>query len=850
MESSPGNRTWSGRPGPSGVAVALGLILAGAAALFAFWYLPRWREAAIAGWSRELGERAELRREALTRFFVDGLASAATVAAYPSNVTALESTLAAGGAEQARAHVAELLGRFVRGHADLGAVLWSAPANPAVTTTGLALDDGCAAAARDVLASGEPVLGIHRHAGVGPVLTFSAPVKGPDGVARGVVTILEDPRQWLYPFLARPFSGFDSGEAALVAREGDYAVLLSPLRGRPDAALSLRRPLGQLGLGARAAFEGSEATSVHTDYRGVRVLATGRRLPPSAWVLATKVDVDDVLRGVRGGAWRSAAALAAFLLTASALVWGLAQRRERLQKEALATSEARYHALFDGMLNGFAYGEVHRESGRPADFTYLAVNRAFGELTGLRNVVGRRVSEVIPGFRETNAEILEAYGRVAETGDSETFESYVPALDRWFSISTYSPEKGRFVAIFDNITERKKAEAALFEAQQQLAQSQKMEAVGRLAGGVAHDFNNLLTVIRGYAELLAPALEPDPDRHEEIAEILKAAERATTLTGQLLAFSRRQTLEMRPIDLRAVVTDTEKMLRRLIGEDISLEVSLPPSLGTVNADRGQIEQVLLNLAVNARDAMPHGGPLRIALYETAIEEPFAAADGPVPPGPYVVLAVADEGSGMSPDTLAHAFEPFYTTKEKGRGTGLGLSTVFGIVKQSGGYILARSAVGAGTTLELYFPRAGAEDAKAAPVGTGERGGSETILVAEDEAGVRDLAGRFLARWGYRILSAESGPAALARARAERGPIDLLLTDLVMPGMSGVELTRALAAERPGLKVLLMSGYSHDVLADFPSPAPPLLRKPFTESDLVRHVRAALDGAAPPGFAGP
>jgi CheY-like chemotaxis protein len=381
-----------------------------------------------------------------------------------------------------------------------------------------------------------------------------------------------------------------------------------------------------------------------------------------------------------------------------------------------------------------------------------------------------------------------------------------------------------------------------------------MEAVGRLAGGVAHDFNNLLTVIRGYAELLAPSLDSDPNGREEIAEILRAAERAATLTGQLLAFSRRQTLEMHPLDLRAAVADTEKMLRRLIGEDIRLEVALPPALGRVNADRGQIEQVLLNLAVNARDAMPDGGPLRIALFETVVEKPLAAADGPIPPGRYVVLAVADKGTGMDSETRAHAFEPFYTTKEKGKGTGLGLSTVFGIVKQSGGHIRLTSAPGAGATFELYFPRAGDEDGEEAPVRAGERGGTETILIAEDEAGVRDLAARFLARWGYRILTAESGPAALARAGTETRPIDLLLTDLVMPGMSGAALARSLAAKRPGLKILFMSGYPHDVLAESPSPPPPLLRKPFTEADLVRQVREALDGppsvfASPPGDPG-
>ncbi len=966
MKSSPGGTQTTARRGLGGLAAALALVFLSAAAIFVLWYLPRQREAEIAVWSRDLGVRADLRREALTRFFEDSLANATTVAGYPSNLLALDPR----GVE-ARPHVADLLEEDVRSHGDLGAALWSADANLVVTTKDRSLAECCVKAAREILASGAPTLGIHPHAGVGPILTFSAPVKSPDGVTRGAVTILADPRRWLYPFLARPLSGTDTGETVLVARDGADAVVLSPLRDRPDAALTFRRKLGELGFAARAGFEGVETVQTRTDYRGVKVFATGRRLPPSPWVLAMKVDEAEVLKGFREEARRTAASVAAFILAASALVWGLSQRRERLQQAALSTSEARfgalleeaddaiflldpggrildanrraedmyganradllrwsaadlrapeersgtpaaiekliregrnvvstvhrradgltfpaevrsrriqlgestflvaivrdvterrrhedairhseerYRALFDGMLNGFAYCEMLWEDGRPSDFIYLAVNRAFGELTGLEDVVGRRVSEVIPGLSETNPEIFEAYGRVARTGKPETFESFVPELDTWFSVSAYSPREGHFVAVFDNVTERKKAEETLLATQEQLAQSQKMEAVGRLAGGIAHDFNNLLTVIRGYGELLAPSLEADPERREEIAEILRAAERAATLTGQLLAFSRRQTLEMHPLDLRAAVADTEKMLRRLIGEDIRLEVALPPTLGRVNADSGQIEQVLMNLAVNARDAMPDGGPLRIALFETVVEKPLPAVAEPVPPGTYVVLAVADKGSGMTAETIAHAFEPFYTTKEKGKGTGLGLSTVFGIVKQSGGHIRVTSVPRAGTTFELFFPRAGEEDGEAIPVREKERGGSETILVAEDEAGVRDLAARFLARWGYRILTAESGPAALARAGAEPGPIDLLLTDLVMPGMSGAALARSLGAQRPGLRVLFMSGYPHEVLADAPSPAPPLLRKPFTEADLVRYVRDAIDGPPPSGFA--
>lgn len=840
-------------PGPAfagvaGVVLPLALVFASAAAIFTFWYLPRERAADIAVWSRDLAVRADLRREALTRHFEDKLDDALTVSHYPSGLLALDPS----ASPLTQLHVTEIFESFAKSEGDSGVVLWRGDATPVFSTRSIQVDAGCRDAARAVVASGAPAVAIHRHEGMGPLLTFTAPVRSPDGVTRGAATTFEDPRTWLYPFLSRPLSGTDTGEALLVAVEGDEVVALSPLPDRPDAPLTLRRPLGALGYGAREASGGSTAVVARTDYRGERVLATGRKLPPTPWILATKVNEAEVLKGFRADAIRTAASAAAFLLAASALLWGLAQRRERLQEgraslerqrheEAIRQSEERYRALFEGMRNGFAYCEMLTGVG-PSDFRYLAVNRAFGELTGLKDVVGRRVSEVIPGLAEANPEIFAFYGRVAETGTPETLESYVAPLGIWFAVSAYSPRKGHFVAIFDNITERKEAEERLREAQQQLAQAQKMEAVGRLAGGVAHDFNNLLTVIRGYAELLAPALEKDPDTREEITEILRAAERAGTLTGQLLAFSRRQTLEMRPLDLRAAVTDTEKMLRRLIGEDIRLEVALPPALGRVNADRGQIEQVLMNLAVNARDAMPDGGPLRISLSETTVEQPLSAASGTVPPGRYVVLEVADEGIGMTPETLEHAFEPFYTTKAKGKGTGLGLATVYGIVKQSGGHVRVTSAPGEGTTIDLYFPRAGEEDGETPSARAAQRGGPETILITEDEAGVRDVAARFLARWGYRILTAESGASALALAEAEPGPIDLLLTDLVMPGMSGADLARALGARRAGLRVLFMSGYSHDVLERSPPPgaAPPLLRKPFTEADLVRGVREALD----------
>ncbi|MFI5181045.1 MAG: ATP-binding protein [Thermoanaerobaculia bacterium] len=382
----------------------------------------------------------------------------------------------------------------------------------------------------------------------------------------------------------------------------------------------------------------------------------------------------------------------------------------RRSEEALRQSEGRMRSLFDGMLNGFAYCEMLYEEGKPTDFVYLEVNHAFEDLTGLKNVVGKRVTEVIPGIRESSPELFERYGRVASTGKPERFEIFLEALGIWFSLSVYSPRKGHFVAIFDNVTEQKRAEEALASTQQQLLQAQKMEAVGRLAGGVAHDFNNILTVIQGYGEILSTSLPGDEKLREAVTEILDASERAAALTRQLLAFSRRQVLEMRILDLGVVASGMEKMMRRLIGEDVELAVTTPAGPALVKADPGQIEQVLLNLAVNARDAMPRGGRLSVEVAEVDLDFPLSSIHETIPPDRYVVVSVSDAGTGMDSETLTHLFEPFFTTKEKGKGTGLGLSTVFGIVKQSSGFILVESSPGKGTRFRLFFPRVPGEGA--------------------------------------------------------------------------------------------------------------------------------------------
>jgi PAS domain S-box-containing protein len=398
-----------------------------------------------------------------------------------------------------------------------------------------------------------------------------------------------------------------------------------------------------------------------------------------------------------------------------------------------------------------------------------------------------------------------------------------------------------------DVTERVAAEAVLKQSEQRLLQAQKFEAVGRLAGGVAHDFNNLLTAIRGNAELLLMDLpEADPAR-EDVDEIRRAADRAAGLTRQLLAFSRRQVLQPRVLDLNAVVAEMEKMLRRVIGEDVELVTRPDPALARVHADPGQLEQVILNLALNARDAMPQGGRLVVETANDRLDESLRRRYPYVVPGAYARLSVADSGTGMDAATLERAFEPFFTTKAAGRGTGLGLSTVYGIVKQSGGFIWIDSAPGAGTSVRMYFPPVDAPadaDGAAPPPRRALPRGAETVLLVEDEEPVRHLARRILERAGYTVLEAGDGEEALGLASRHRGPVHLLVTDVVMPRMGGRELAARLAEARRGLRVLYVSGYNDEAVARHGvlDPGAGFIGKPFTPDAFAEKVRSILDGS--------
>ena len=394
--------------------------------------------------------------------------------------------------------------------------------------------------------------------------------------------------------------------------------------------------------------------------------------------------------------------------------------------------------------------------------------------------------------------------------------------------------------------ETRQAYDELSRTKDQLSQAQKMEAIGQLAGGIAHDFNNLLTVIIGRSEILRSRLEGDAALGRHVELLRQTAYRAADLTRQLLAFSRKQILQPRALDLNALVTGIEKMLRRLIGEHIGFTTVLAPDLGAVRADPGQLEQVIMNLVVNARDAMPQGGRVTIETANVELDSAFVRSHPGSRPGSYVMLAVSDTGAGMDQATQMRLFEPFFTTKGPGRGTGLGLATVYGIVKQSDGYITVESAPGRGARFGIYLPRiavrAEPPDAPAAPAETAL--GSETILLVEDETGLRDLAREVLQQEGYRVLEARHGPDAFLVAEAHEGPIHLLTTDVVMPHMSGRELAERLAALHPEMAVLYMSGHTDDAIVQHGALAPgtAFLPKPFTPDALLQRVRQVLDAA--------
>lgn len=511
---------------------------------------------------------------------------------------------------------------------------------------------------------------------------------------------------------------------------------------------------------------------------------------------------------------------------------------ERLRGEAvLRESEARFRSLFENMLEGFAYCRMIFEQNRPHDFVYLETNKAFETLTGLRNVAGRRVTEAIPGIKESNPELFEIYGRVSMTGRPEVFEAYFKPLKAWLNISVYSPAQEYFVAVFENVTEKRGAE-------DQLRQAQKVEAVGQLAGGVAHDFNNILGAILMQVGLMRDYSGLTGEMIAALEELEDSANRAANLTHQLLLFSRRQIVQTKRLDLNRVVIDLLKMLRRILGEHI--EIAFQKSAGPlwINADAGMMDQVIMNLCVNARDAMPKGGRLSIGTECVVVAEADRQIEGGRNAEKFVRLSVADTGCGISKENQTRIFEPFFTTKDTGKGTGLGLATVSGIVKQHHGWIEMDSEEDKGSIFRIFIPACDSEPQAAFNAMSGQAmGGHETILFVEDDESLRKVVVRGLRHRGYKVVVAVNGTDALNQWKQHEAEIGLLLTDMVMPGgMTGLDLAKQLFEMNSRLRVIVSSGYSVELnrLLNDPESWVTFLPKPYDVNSLAAAVRACLD----------
>jgi len=532
------------------------------------------------------------------------------------------------------------------------------------------------------------------------------------------------------------------------------------------------------------------------------------------------------------------------------IVRGMAQDiTERMRaEEALRASQK----MIEEIINAIPV----RVFWKDRNLIYLGCNSIFARDAGFtdpKDVIGK--DDYRMGWRE-QAELYRADDRqVIESGcpkflieepQTTSEGNTITLLTSKIPLRNSNGEIGGVIGTYYDITDRKRVEAEKEKLQAQLQQAMKMEAVGRLAGGVAHDFNNLLTVIMGYSELLLQKIGKESPMHEEVEEIKRAGERAASLTQQLLAFSRKQIIEPKVVHLDHLVAEMHKMLTRLIGENIALQATTGKSLGSVKVDPGQFQQILMNLVVNARDAMPGGGKIVIETANVDLDEGYCAVHPYVKPGRFVMVAVSDTGKGISEKVKAHIFEPFYTTKERGSGAGLGLATTYGAVHQAGGSIEVSSEVGIGTTFRIYLPRIEEEAVKPEKVDrpTDLPGGTETVLLVEDEDTLRTLCERILGDLGYQVMPARNGAEAIAVAQKYGERIDLLLTDVVMPGMSGRELATQLVLHHPEMQVLFMSGYTDDAIGKHGvlDEGVSFIGKPYTPSALARKVREVLDEA--------
>jgi len=513
-------------------------------------------------------------------------------------------------------------------------------------------------------------------------------------------------------------------------------------------------------------------------------------------------------------------------------------------ENALRESEERFRLLYTAMDQGLALHEIITDAdGNPVDYIFLDINDSYTRLLGVTRemCIGKRIKEVMPDVEQY---WIDIFGKVALTGEPSYYENHLKTTGKYYSTYSYCPKKNQFAVLVNDISEQKNAENERLKLETQLQQAQKMESVGRLAGGVAHDFNNMLGVIIGHTEMALEQVDAAQPIHDDLMEIFKAANRSANLTRQLLAFARKQTVSPKVLDLNDTVKGMLNMLRRLIGEDIDLAWMPGAELWPVNIDPSQIDQMMANLCINARDAIADIGRITIETGNCAFDEAYCADHPGFTVGDYVRIDVSDTGCGMDKETQSHIFEPFFTTKGLGEGTGLGLATVYGAVKQNNGFITAYSEPGQGTAFTIYLPRHKGEP-EPLTIDTpaeSERLSNETILLVEDEPSILKLTTMMLTRQGYSVLAANTPAEAIRLAREHPGTIHLIMTDVVMPKMNGRDLSRNIQALCPDVKCLFMSGYTADVIAHqgVLDQAVHFIQKPFSKKDLIAKIREAID----------
>jgi PAS domain S-box-containing protein len=851
--------------------LALFVLLASAIGVMAYWFHIEQKDTIEQNVRNQLLTVADIKVKDLSTWRSTRLGEARAILADRMALTAMRRVLAGDASASDRAAVYAWMDGLSKNLRYTDVLLLDRQGKPVLSVgQRFGSDEHLRRIAAELLRAGDVVVrDFHRDTPSGPVhLGLNLPLRlAPDAAVFGVLTLGIDPETYLYPLLETWPAPSATGETVLVRRDGDEAVFLNRLRGRKNSAVNFRVPMSRTDNAAVQAAGGKEGNIEALDYRGVPVFAAVRRVPDTPWYLIAKMDEDEVEAPVRRRSLMLGLGAVSLILAVGGMIV-LSWRRQQLQfyreryeaeierraveeraSQALHESESRFRAIFEQAAIGMADSSLETR--------FIRVNQRFCEIMGysreeLLGLTFREITHPDDLARDEQQVAQLLRGELS----SFTVEKRYLRKDGgvvWANLllsllRSPSGDPLHFVAVVEDITGQKRAEDERRHLERQLLQAQKMESVGRLAGGVAHDLNNHLTVINGYCAMLLGELGPDGPLREQVGEILLAGNRAATLTQQLLAFSRKQVAEPRVISLNDVVAEAGKMLSRLIGDDVEIVTHFDSGLGSVMADPSQMNQVLMNLAINARDAMPDGGRIIIETLYTDLDEGYAAQHAGVEPGPYVLLSITDTGLGMTQEVMQHIFEPFFTTKGVGVGTGLGLSTVYGIVKQAGGWIWVYSEPGKGSTFKVYLPRVGgAPEPLSAPVSAAETlRGTETVLVVEDQPEVRRLTLAVLRNHGYRLLEAANGSQALSLCEQYPEPIHLLITDVVMPGMTGRELAMRLVALRPSLKTLYTSGYTanaivHEGVLD---PDVAYLPKPFSPAQLAAKVREVLLEPAP------